>query len=98
MISIPFFKEGEDAAFCPFLDCILFIDTIAKSNFFVIHISGGISSRLAAFLLVTFVSITLNSSPINCPILIMLCFSTVPNLKERKFFGKIRIDPRLNRF
>ena len=37
------------------------------SNFFVFHTSGGISLRLAAFLFLIFVSITLSLSCVNCP-------------------------------
>ena len=66
--EVPFLGKEEDAAFCPFLYCILFIDSIAKCkslNFLVFHTLGGILSKSTAFLLLILVGNTLNSSSVN---------------------------------
>ena len=64
--EVTFFDD--DAAFCPFLYCVLFIALNYRrwmpSSFLVFHTSGSISSRPAAFLLFIFVITTLSSSSV----------------------------------
>ena len=68
--EVTFLREGEDAAFCPSLYCILFIYSITKLkkslNFLVFHTFGSILLRPAAFRLLSFISSTLSSSSVNC--------------------------------
>ena len=71
--EITFLREEEDAAFCRYLCCILFIYSTAKSNkstnVFAFHTSGGISSWSEAFLLLILICTTLISSWVNRPCL-----------------------------
>ena len=68
--EVNFLSERKDAAFCPFLYCILFICSIGKSssrssNLLVFHTSRSILLRPAAFLLLIFVSYTFGSFAVN---------------------------------
>ena len=65
--EVTFLGEAEGAAFCSFLYCILLIDSFAK--FHQISLCSiqfrGVSSRLTAFQLLSFVCTTSSSSSVN---------------------------------
>ena len=58
------------------------------TNFLVLHISAGILSILAAFILLIFFSNTSSSSPINCPCLMCCCLLRIIVIGLSVTFGK----------
>ena len=72
--EVAFLEERKDVTIYPFLNYVLFIGCIEWSEKYIVKFSGGISSRPAAFL---FLSFSTSASSVNCPSLISSWLSII---------------------